>query len=189
MEKFKPQIPVRYGIIASAAGITIGLLLYVFYATVLSSLFFAPAIGLLLLCFIIFLAIWSGITYRKENGGTVSFGHAFLSVYIVFLLNTLAGVGTQLLINKVIDPQYPDKASSLLKGKLEERFDKMNMTDDQIKEATKGVSREAFDPSFTKILLSTAGYLAFWAVISLIAAAFIKRGSDDLINAGVGSTV
>lgn len=189
MEKFKPQIPVRYGIIASAATITIGLLMYVFYPAVLSSLFLAAAIGILLFCFIIFLGIWSGITYRKDNGGTVSFSHAFLAVFIVFLINSLASVGNQLLINKVIDPQYPNKASALLKGKLEERFDKMNMTDDQIKEATKGVTPEAFDPPFTKVLQSSAGFLAFLAVLSLIAAAFIKRGSGDLINAGVGSTV
>ena len=84
MEKFNPQIPVRFGLIAFAFVLTTGMLMYVFYQAVISSFMLFAAIGLFSLAFVLFLSIWSGITYRRENGGVISFGHAFLAVFIVF---------------------------------------------------------------------------------------------------------
>ena len=184
MEKFNTKIPVRYGLFALAYVITVGMLLYVFYQTLISSFLLFTAVGLLSLGVALFLAIWSGITYRRENGGVISFAHAFLAVFIVFVFNSVGNISSQLLINRVIDPQYAEKASSLLKEKMSDRFEKMNMTEDQIKEAMKGMTAENFDPPLMKQLKTFAISLVIFAVISAIVAAFIKRGSGDLIATG-----
>jgi hypothetical protein len=181
MEKFNSSIPLRYGIIAFTATLTVGLLMYVFYHSVVSSFMMFAAIGLFSIALVLFLGIWSGITYRRENGGVISFGHAFLAVFIVFLFNSLGSISAQLLINKVIDKQYAEKASSMLKEKMSDRFEKMNMTDDQIKEATKDINAESFDPPIAKQFKSFTIFLAVSLAVAAIIAAFIKRGSADII--------
>jgi hypothetical protein len=184
MGKFKIQIPIRYGLIAFSFIITIGLLMWVFYQSIVSSFVLFAAIGFFSLALALFLGIWSGITYRRENGGVISFSHAFLAVYLVFVFNALGTTTSLNLINKVIDKDYAHKASALLKEKMTDRFEKMNMTDEQIKEAMKNMSEENFNPPFVKQLQSLAISLAISAVIAAIIAAFIKRGSSDLISTG-----
>jgi hypothetical protein len=188
MEKFNTKIPVRYGLIALAFVITVGLMMYVFYQSLISSYLLFGAVVLLSFGVVLFLGIWSGITYRRENDGVISFSHAFLAVFIVFVFNSVGSTSTQLLINKVIDTQYAEKASSMLREKMSERFEKMNMTDDQIKEAMKGMTAENFDPPLIMQLRGFAISLAVFAVISAIVAAFIKRGSNDLISTGTPPT-
>ena len=184
MEKFNAQIPIRYGVIAFAAAITIGLLMYVFYQSLASGFLMFAAIGVLSLALILFLGIWSGISYRRSTGGVISFEHAFLAVFIVFVLNSVGSMTSQILVNKVIDPQYAEKLSSLIKEKMTDKFEQMNMTDEQIKEATKEMTPEKFNPPMAKQLQSFGIYLVIAAVVAALIAAFIKRGSSDLINTG-----
>ena len=185
MEKFNPQIPVRFGLIAFAFVLTTGMLMYVFYQAVISSFMLFAAIGLFSLAFVLFLSIWSGITYRRENGGVISFGHAFLAVFIVFFLNSVGSISSQLMVNKVIDKEYAEKASSLLKEKMTDYFDKNNVPEDKAKEAMKDMGPEKFDPPFSEMMKTLAKWLVAFAVISAIIAAFIKRGSSDLIESGM----
>jgi len=184
MEKFNTKVPLKYGLITFSIVLTIGLLMYVFFQALISSFLLFGAIQLLSLVVILFLGIWSGITYRRENGGVISLGHAFLAVYIVFVFNSLGSTTSLLLINKVIDKDYAEKASSLLRDKMSDRFEKMNMTDEQVKEAMKNITPENFDPPIAKQLQSLAIYLAVSAVVALLIALFIKRGSSDLIGSG-----
>jgi hypothetical protein len=185
MEKFNPQIPLRYGLIAFAFILTLGLMMYVFYQSVITNFAMLGTIFVFAFALVLFLAIWSGISYRRENGGVISFSHAFLAVFIVFVFNAIANPTAQLLINKVIDTQYAEKASSLLKEKMSDYFDKHNVPDDRAKEAMKDMGPERFDPPLMKQMKTLAYTLAFFAVISAIVAAFIKRGSGDLIASGI----
>ena len=182
MEKFNTQIPVRYGLVAFSFVITIGILMWVFYQAVVSSFLMFGAIGIFSLGVALFLGIWSGITYRRESGGVISFNHAFLAVFIVFIFNIAGNTVSINLINKVIDSSYATKASALLKEKLTDRLEKANMTDEQIAEATKNITPENFDPPVAKQFQSFTISLVVSAIIAAIIAAFIKRGSSDLIS-------
>ena len=181
MEKFDSAIPVRYGIIAFAAAFTTGMMMYVFYQTVVSNFMMYAAVGFISLALVLFLAIWSGINYRREHGGIISFQHAFLAVFTIFLFNSVATFSTQLLINKVIDKQYAQKASSLLKEKMTDYFDKNNIPEDKAKDAMAGIGPEKFDPPLLEVLKSFLTWLGVGGIISVLIALFIKRGSSDLI--------
>jgi hypothetical protein len=185
MEKFNPQVPLRYGIIAFAFILTIGLMMYVFYQAVVSSILMFGAIQMFSFALVLFLGIWSAMTYRRESGGVISFSHAFLAVFIVFVFNAVGHISSVLLVNKVVDKEYAEKASSLLKEKMTDYFEKKNMTDEQIKEQTDKMDPEAFDPPLTSLLTTFVYTLLFWSVIAAIVAAFIKRGSGDLIASGM----
>lgn len=181
MKKFNTQIPVRYGIIAFAFILTLGLMMYVFYQSVVTNFALLGAIFLFAFALVLFLAIWSGISYRRENGGVISFNHAFLAVFIVFVFNAVANPTAQILINRVIDTHYAEKASSALKEKMSDYFDKHNVPEENAKEAMKDMGPERFDPPLMKQVKTLAYTLAFFALISAIVAAFIKRGSSDII--------
>jgi hypothetical protein len=182
MEKFDYKLPLRFGMICFVAVLVLGMLMYIFYEKIASSFMFYIAIGVVMLAFVLFLGVWSGITYRRENGGLISLGHAFGAVYIVFVMYLLSGTVSQLLINKVIDPQYPVKLSSLIKQKMEDRFESMNMSDEDQKNALSGITPEKFSPPMIEIAKSMGISLAVSAFVALLIALFIKRGSEDLIN-------
>lgn len=182
MEKFNTNIPVRYGIIALLVSIVSSMIFYFFYQTLFGSFFMSAVVGLLSFGIAAFIGIWSGITYRRDHGNVISFGHAFLAIFIVYAFSTGGSIVSNYLINDLIDPQYAENASSYMKSKMEEQFEKMNMTDEQIKEATKDMNAENFNPPPLKFAKKMGGFLAFMAFVALIAAAFIKRNSNDLIK-------
>lgn len=182
MEKFDVKIPLRYGILIFTAMMVIGMLMYVFYQSLVSSFLMFALIGIISLALLLFLGIWCGITYRREHGGIISFGHAFLAIYIVFICFSLARPVSMILINKLIDRQYAEKASSLLKEKMTDYFEQHNVPEDKAKEALDKMGPEKFDPPIAEQLKDLAGWLVGLAAVALIAAVFIKRGSADLIG-------
>jgi hypothetical protein len=181
MEKFDTQIPVRYGIMTFVAVFVIGMLMYVFYESMFKNLMMFGALQLSTLLLVLFFGIWSGITYRKEHGGVISFAHAFGAIYIVFVCHIVSFNACTQLINKVIDKQYATKASQLLKEKVSDQMEKANMTDEQIKARTDGMGPEKFNPPMADVLKAMAGWLAGYSVVAVIIALFIKRGSADMI--------
>jgi len=184
MDKFNAQIPLRFGLVAFASVLTIGMLMYVFYQSVVTSFALFGAIGILSLALVLLLGIWSGISYRRENGGAIHYGHAFLAVYIVFVFNAVGSTSSILLVNKVIDRDYAEKASALLKEKMSDYFDKNNIPEDKAKEALAGMGPEKFDPPMIELLKSLGISLLVYGIVAAIVAAFIKRGSSDLIESG-----
>ena len=185
MEKFNSQIPVRFGLIAFAFIVTISLLMYVFYMTFVNHFLLYGVIILLALAFTLFLGIWSGITYRRENGDVISFTHAFLAVYIVFVCYSIGSTSSLLLINKVIDTQYAERLSSAIKEKMADSFDKNNVDEDKAKQSMDAITPEKFNPPLSQVFSGLAFWLIGFGVVSAIIAAFIKRGSGDLIASGL----
>jgi hypothetical protein len=180
MGKFKYNTPLRIGFIAFGAAIVTGLISWVFYEMMFKSLVMAALVGLSSLGIMLFLAIWSGITYRRENGNYITLAHAFLAAYMVLAMSSLGSISCMVLINKVIDKQYAQKASAILIEQTKERMEKYNVPDDQAAQALKDMGPEKFDPPLPQLLKTLGIYLAVWMVVSLIVAAFIKRGSEDI---------
>jgi len=181
MKPFNPQIPLRYGLIVGGLAIIAELIKYMFYPALLSNSFLSGSLSFLILALILFLGIWAGISYRNENGNSITFSNAFLAIFIVFTFFTVGKIGADTLIVKVIDPEYPTKVSPILREKVESQMEKANMTDEQIKIATKNLTPEKFDPSAINLVKNLFLSLAIMAVVAALAALFIRRGSADLI--------
>jgi hypothetical protein len=181
MKPFNPQIPLRYGLIVGGLAIIAELIKYMFYPALLSNSFLSGSLSFLILALILFLGIWAGISYRNENGNSITFSNAFLAIFIVFTFFTVGKIGADTLIVKVIDPEYPTKVSHILREKVESQMEKANMTDEQIKIATKNLTPEKFDPSAINLVKNLFLSLAIMAVVAALAALFIRRGSADLI--------
>jgi hypothetical protein len=109
MEKFSPKIPVQIGLTAYVAVVALRLMSYFFYKAMLTSVFFSGVVGIFYISLVLMLAIWSGIAYRGSHYNIISFSHAFLAVYIVFAFCCLGNTFSQLLVNKLIDKDFPKK--------------------------------------------------------------------------------
>lgn len=182
MNKFNPNIPVRYGIIAGLISMVVGFIFYLFYTTLFSNFWIATLSGVLMLAFVAFIGVWSGITYRRENGNVVSFAHAFLAVMLVFVINIGMSQVMEWMVPNVIDPEYPVQASKLLREKVSEQMEKMGAPDDQIEKALADMTPEKFNPGPVAIVKKLAATTGIYMVLSLIIAAFIKRNSTDLVR-------
>ena len=182
MGKFDQKIPLRIGLICFGAVIVLGLIMYIFYEIIASSFWYYAIIGLCSLTFAISMGVWSGVQSRRENGGVISFGNAFGAVYIVFVLYILGGNVSQLLVNKVIDREYPTKLYNIVKQKMSDQFEASGMSDDDIKKAMKRISPEKFDPPIAQMLESLGYTLCGSAVIALIIALILKKNQEDLLT-------
>lgn len=182
MGKFDFKIAIRYGLLGFMAVIVLGLIMYLFYQNIFSSFILSGLIGFLSFGITLFLGIWSGVTYRRENLQVISFAQAFIAVYTVFVLAALGNIASNLLINKVIDKEYAQKVSIIFKDKMESYLEKQNVPEEKIKEALDKINPEKFNPPLSKLAQNFAVTIVIMGVIALIAAAFIKRNSSDLIS-------
>jgi hypothetical protein len=180
MEKFKSNIPLRIGGIAFVAMIIAGMISYAFYQTLFKSMMLQAIYGFAIMGLALFLGIWAGITYRRENNGYITLQHAFLAVFITFLFCNAGNLISSILVNKVIDPLYSQKIKKMVKDNLVETLEKYNVPDDKVQESIKKIDQEDYDPTSLNMMKKVFYFIIGEAVLALIIAAFIKRGSKDI---------
>lgn len=176
MNKF--STPLRYGAIGFMVMCIISFVSYFFYRQLFGSFYTQIATGLLFFGISIFIPIWGGIGFRREQGGVISFKDAFLAVFMIYAISSLGGSVMQYLIPNVIDTEYPEQILNLVKTTTEESMEKFGAPDDQIEKTMQGFTLEQFKPSLFQTAKAYGGYMLFGAILSLIIAAFIKRNSE-----------
>lgn len=182
MAKFSPNIPLRVGAMAYVAVVLLGLMSYMFYKAMFQSMFLSGVFGVFYLALSLMLAIWSGIAYRSFNGNVISFRDAFLSIYIVFVFCALGNAFSVILVNKLIDKDFPKKVYTIRIEKAKGEMKVMNKTPEQQQEELARIRPEDDDPAYGQIAARLGFMLAGTAVFSLLVAVFIKRSSEDLIR-------
>ncbi|MCW3127145.1 MAG: hypothetical protein JWO03_2803 [Bacteroidetes bacterium] len=187
MDKFSFNIPVRVGLVAYVAVVMLGLMSYFFYKAMFMSMFLAGMMSVFYIGMVLMLAIWSGIAYRSNNYNVISFSHAFVAVYIVFAFCSVGNVFSTLLVNKLIDKDFPQKIYTIRVEKAKGEMKMMNKTAEQQKEELDQIRIE--DPSYADMAKNLGLMLAGTAVFSLLVAMFIKRSSEDLIRMNEKNTI
>lgn len=177
MNKF--STPLRYGAIGFMAMCIISIISYFFYKQMFSSFTTQMLIGILIFAVTIFIPVWGGITFRRENGGWVSFKDAFLAVYIIYIISTLGSSIMQYIVPNIIDTEYPEQLLQLVKSTTEDSMEKFGASDEQIEKTMKDFTIERFKPSIVDTARSYGFSLLIGAVLSLVIAAFIKRNSES----------
>jgi len=128
---------VRFGVITGIATIVFTILLYV----IDYSLMVNWKIALVFLALFIGLVIYAGIAYRKEVGGYLSFGNAFLHGYILLIVGGILGTIFSIILYTVVDPELPQKLTDVViqnteemmqsfgapEAKIDEQLDKMKV--------------------------------------------------------------
>ncbi|MBS1685633.1 MAG: DUF4199 domain-containing protein [Bacteroidetes bacterium] len=188
MARFNPNIPLRVGAMAYVAVVALGLMSYMFYKAMFQSMFLSGVFSVFYIVMALLLAIWSGIAYRSFHGNVISFRDAFLSIYIVFAFCALGNAFSTVLVNKLVDKDFPRKVYEIQVAKTKGEMKVMNKTPEQQQEELAKIHPEDYDPSYGQIARNLGFMLAGTAVFSLLVAVFIKRSSEDLIRMNTPQT-
>lgn len=133
------QNAVKHGLILGAITIVMTLLLYAIDYTMLASIKFA------LLSLVVFLGygIYAGISYRKEIGGFLSFKHAFVHGFLVFITSAIISTIFNILLHTVIDPELGQKLTDVSVQNAEDMMRNFGMPEDQLDEALEKARTDA----------------------------------------------
>jgi hypothetical protein len=174
----KYAIAVRYGVIGALITCIISFLSYLFYRQLFGSFTMSMATRFIFFAIGLFIPIWGGITFRRANNGNISFLEAFTAVFIIYMITAFAAVMMSYLICNVIDPQYPDNLTELLKNTTRDTMEKFGAQDDQIEKTMEQFKVENIRPTMRSSVMQIGISAIIGAVLSIIVGLFIKRNSE-----------
>lgn len=172
---------VKGGIMLSAVSIIITMLTYIINVEIMVEWWF----GLISLAISISLLIYIGIGYRNSIGGILSYGGAFKFSFFVMTVSYVIGIGFQILLYTIIDPDLPELITQLTVEKTVEMMESFGTSQEIIDASIEGVE-EGIKNSTTAsgIIKSSPWGLIILAIFSLISSFFIKKNEtiSDRIN-------
>ncbi|MDC1516159.1 DUF4199 domain-containing protein [Cyclobacteriaceae bacterium] len=164
----------KSGVILGVVGILISLIVYIIDPLLMIKWWFS------LSSLVLFIALVSyfGIQYREMLGGFVSFKIAYIYSILTFVLAGLIGTAFSILLFQVIDPDLPQLMSEAIIEQTVEMMEGFGANQEIIDEAIEDADPAA---SFTVMgqIKSFGMVLIFYAVMSLITGAIIKRKVPD----------
>jgi predicted membrane protein len=175
--------PIKYGLLAGIIMIILVLLIYFIHSTSLASftamIVFVP---------LVFLMIWGGITFRKENGGFKSFGQAFMVVYVVSVTATFSSSIFGFVLYSVVDRDLAFKVQRETKESTLEWMEKLGASDEDIEKALQrldddfqveeGDSGQLNSYLLRRTAMNFATTLVVGAIFSALIALFVSRGDE-----------
>ena len=169
---------IKSGVILGVVSIVISLLIYLIDYTLMVNLWY-----LLLISPIITIAVTSyfGMSYRKDSGGYLAFGKSYLYAVICILTASLVATVWSILLLQVIDPELPQMLTDTAVENQESMMANFGAPQDAIDDAVEK-SRTDMEENMTiggqvKGFFTTS--LLFTAILSLIAALFIKKKEPE----------
>ena len=141
--------------------------------------------GLMSLALSMGVVIYLGISYRNLCGGFLSYKEALKFTFLAFLVSYAVGIGFNILLYTVIDPELPEIISDLTVeatvGMMESFGTPQEAIDASIVEIENSV-KDSTTPA--GILKSSPWGILFIFIFALIASIFIKKNEpvSDRIN-------
>jgi hypothetical protein len=133
-------------------------------------------VGIFLLIVFLGLVIYTGINYRKEAGGFLSYGKAFQHGYVTLIVAGLVSTVFQILLYHVIDPSIPATLTDVSLEMAESMMTSFGASGDALDKAMEE-QRIAIPARFTVVgLIKTyAWQFVSSAVVSVITSIFVKK--------------
>lgn len=181
-DKFNTAYGIRYGLLAGFFSLGLGFIYYLFSSAIFSSFWLPTLTGLGSLAVVILLATLGAITYRNQNQGVITLGQGIGTALMVFTTAAVFSIATQWIIPNLIDKQYPERTSALLKEKVGAQMEKWGAPDEAIEKAMKDMGPEKFNPDAAATAKNFGIMMIFYVIISVVIGAFVKRNSKDMIK-------
>jgi riboflavin transporter FmnP len=125
---------------------------------------------------LIFVMIFGGITIRKENGGNLPFGQAFLSVLIIGLIGSIVlNFYVYRIWAHFIDADFMNKIYAISDNSIREQADKRGMSDEDVDRQMAFVRKLPFE------LIGYGMNILCSLIFSLIISAFVSRTDNRTI--------
>ena len=167
---------IKSGLMVGVISIVLTLLIYIVNPAGLASMW-------MLLFFLVFIALVSyfGIQHRKEIGGYMAFGKAWVYSMTMLVVAGLVMTIFNILLYNVIDPELPTILADQAVENAESMMSRFGMPEDQMDEALEKTRTDTLD-RFT-VMGSIKGFLfglIFYAILALITGAIIKKNEPEL---------
>ncbi len=157
----------NYGLLLGIIMVTLGVVMYV------TNNHIDPHWSFMVISFAIFIAvvIYGIKAYKNENGGFLSLGEAIKVAVGIGLIAALLGGTWNILLAKVIEPDYAEQMADFQREQMVERYPEM--TDTQINQAME-MSANFSSPwiGFATVLVM---YMLFGLVVGLVAGLVMKE--------------
>jgi len=175
MKQLLYNLSFRNGLIIGGISALLTIIFFFINPLIQYTNFVVPILSLVI---VIALLVILAIDIRKRIGGFWSFGQAFLSLFIMSVCLVVIGLVLNFIIIK-LNPTLPQRINDALSDVTSQRLEKLGMDQTQIDNTTKMYTDGEFiaklEPSIVNELVGLGGGLAFYAVISLIVAACVKK--------------
>ena len=141
--------------------------------------------GLLTLSVTIGLVIYLGINFRTNIGGYMSYKESFKFSFLVMTISYVIGIIFNIVLYTVIDPGLPEVIKQITIEKTVEMMEGFGSSDEVIDATIEGVEKGIDDSTTPMGLIKSSPWgLLFFALLSLLTAAFIKKNREisDRVN-------
>ncbi len=167
---------IKSGVTIGIISIVVSLLLYIIDSSLLASMW----VGISIFVLIIFLVSYFGIQHRKEIGGYLDFGNAWIYSIQVFVVAGIIGTLFNILLYNVVDPDLPEIIAEQAVENAESMMQRFGMPEDQMDEALEKARTDTLDR--LTVVGSLKGFLwalIFYAVFSVITGLIIKKKEPE----------
>lgn len=168
------------GLMLGAVGLAISLILYILGPSFMGGgVFRSLAIGLVTFALMVTAAVVLGINIRKEMpDGFISFKEMFVSFIVMFAIASVITTITDYVLFGLLNPDFMVDAKDYMLSSIEEMAGG-NMSDADLAKTDKDLSQRMATPTIATSGMSFIMKMVFWAIISLILAAILKRKQPD----------
>jgi hypothetical protein len=168
--------PIQWGIVGGLISIVLSLLVYFVSPTSFAS--FKLVFVFVLLA--IFLMIWGGINFRRDNHNTVSFVQAFIAVLIVGIIMSLISSVFSYILTTFIDPDLSELIKQKTIENTTEMMEKLGTPEDQLDEAIDKIRETNFNFGIKEYFFRFLQGSIMYVIFALIIAIFVKRNPDAI---------
>lgn len=127
-----------------------------------------------------------GTQAKKANGGFISFGEAFKTIFFSFAMGALLFSLFNFLLNTVIDPDLPMRIYEATISNSMEMMENMGMQGDQLEKVYEEFEKKKDDIAnqynFLGFMQSYLVSLVFGAVLILIVSLIVKKDNPNPFN-------
>ena len=155
-----------YGFISIAITVAIIFIDYTLFTSSWIS-FISIVIGVVIL-------VVAGLELRKEQGGFLSFGKAFQSTFIIYLIATVISLSYTALQFNVLTPDVAEKLQKIQVNKTVATLEQFGADDQAIDQAVADSAKFKFGSPLT-LLIALGGAVVIGAIVSLIIGAIVKK--------------
>lgn len=132
-------------------------------------------LGILWLIIMLILWVLFATQIRRANNQSFTFAEAFKSLLIMAIVSIIGGFIWQVLLTRVIDPEYTSRVLEETMATME-NLGGGEMSDDMMQGMIEGIEEST---SWSSQILGIVINIAIAAVLSLIVAAIIKRDNGN----------
>ena len=167
---------IKSGLMIGVILIVITLLLYIIDSTLLAAMW----VGIVIFILLMVLVSYFGVQHRKEIGGFMTFGKAWIYSMQAFVAAGLIVTIFNILLYNVIDPELPSIIADKSVENAESMMQRFGMPEDQMDEALEKARTDTLDRfTVTGSLVGFLWGLIIYAVLSLITGAIIKKKEPE----------